>query len=86
MGREFGLLTEVSSAQDYYRPPLPTAESPKCPGRGSHVTLIHARDGFQMDTSPVLAYRHISHSIDGVLMMLKFQPSFLDILGREWGE
>lgn len=47
------------------------------------MTLIHARDGFQMDISPVLAYRHVSHSIDGVLMMLKFQPRFIDMLGRE---
>ena len=50
------------------------------------MTLFHVRDRFQMDTSPVLAYRHVSHSIDGVLMMLKFQPNFLDMLGREWGE
>lgn len=53
---------------------------------GSHVTLIHARDGFQMDASPALAYRHVSHSIDGVLTMLKFQPSSSDMLGWERGE
>lgn len=39
-----------------------------------------------MDTSPLLAYGHVSHRIDGVLMMLQFQPSFLDVLGWEWGE
>lgn len=27
-----------------------------------------------MDTSLLLAYRHVSHRIDGVLMMIKFQP------------
>lgn len=66
--------------------PLPTADPPEWPGTSSRMTLIHARAGFQMDTSPLLAYGHVSHRIDGVLMMLQFQPSFLDMLGWEWGE
>lgn len=63
----------------------PTAKPPKRHRAGAHLTLIHARDGFQMDTSTELAYRHVSHAIDGVLMMLKFQATSSDMLCLEGG-